>query len=175
MAGIVRTTVDTNDDLRALANIVGPIVVRLKTLDSLRTAPEMYQTLHRLVRAANWTCPKLTILEGFSFLARKVESIRALLPPLLPAVMPNPVLEGAGSILYRISQIKREGDEVRHAQKVIKFRKGGLERQADKVGELLYEESGRILDGSMPLVEFQARIPIYLAEIDHLLNSRMDF
>lgn len=165
----------TNAHLIALENVFGLSMVDLETLDALRSAPEMYQRLHTLVRLRNWTCVKLPILEGLSVLARSIESIRLLLPTLLPAAMPNPVLHGNGSILPTIALIKYQGGEITRAKNVLKFRAGGLARQARKLGALLYNELDRVLDGRMPMGEFQARIPVYLIEINNLLNSRMDF
>lgn len=175
MAAAHLLLIHTNDELRALANIFGTSMVELKTLDALRTAPEMYQTLHTLVRGRNWACDELPILQGFSELARNVENLRLLFQSMLPNVMPYPVLEGNGSILHTIAHIRLQGAEIQRAKKTFKFGGGGLQRQAHKLGRLLYNELQRVLDGSMPLNEFQTRIPTYITDIDRLLGSRMNF
>ncbi|KAM3328568.1 hypothetical protein ACQJBY_025982 [Aegilops geniculata] len=167
--------VHTNANLRALANVLDLSIINLVSLDSLSSAPEMFQTLHALVRARDWMCVNMPILQGLSVLTRTVQEVRPFLPPLEAAVMPNPVLHGNASILHTLAHIRFQGSEILNAWKVLKFRKGALERQSKKVGGLLYDEIGRTLDGTMALPEFQARIPHYIAELDILLDSRIVF
>ncbi|XP_044367396.1 uncharacterized protein [Triticum aestivum] len=93
----------------------------------------MYQHLHSLVGARMWTCEKLTVLEGFSWLALFVQHLCDDLEGLQPAMNPHAALQGPKSVLHTFVRIKYQAGQLRRAKTEIRFRAGGL---ATKVGNL---------------------------------------
>lgn len=166
----------TNGQLLALQNLPGlSRIIQLVSLGELQSAPDMYQRLHTLVRIRQWTCEKLVVLEGLSWLARSLQRLRGLLQDLQPAANPNAALQGPNSILHEIARIKYQACQLRRAKSEIKFRVGGLASQCGKLGTLLFDESNQVLSGTMTIADFQARIPVHFVEINNLLLSGMQF
>ncbi|KAM3392663.1 hypothetical protein ACQJBY_013683 [Aegilops geniculata] len=168
--------IDTNAQLLALQNLPGlSKVIKLVTLGDLASAPNMYQHLHSLLRARLWTCKKLTVLEGFSWLALAVQHLRDDLEGLRPAMNPHAALQGPNSVLHTFARIKYQVGQLKRAKTEIRFRAGELATQVGNLGRHLKDQSDQVLLGSMTIAEFQARIPEYLVQIDNLLRAGMQF
>lgn len=170
------TIINTNAQLLALQNLPGlNRVIKLVTLGDLASAPNMYQHLHSLVRARLWICEKLTVLEGFSWLALAVQHLRDDLKGLQPAMNPHAALQGPNSVLHTFAQIKYQAGQLKRAKTEIRFRAGVLATQVGTLGTLLKGQSDQVLLGSMTIAEFQALIPEHLVQIDNLLHAGMQF
>lgn len=166
----------TNAQLLELQNLPGLIrSIRLVMLGNLASAPAMYQHLHPLVRARLWTCQKLKVLEGFSWLAGWLERLRGVLEDLQPANNPNAALQGPQSVLHAIARIKYEARQLNRAKTEIGYRAGELAAQVENLSTVLYDLSDQVQSGGITVAQFQARIPACLVMINHLLLAGMQF
>ncbi|XP_044329334.1 protein disulfide isomerase-like 1-4 [Aegilops tauschii subsp. strangulata] len=104
----------------------------------------MYQHLHSLVRARLWICEKLTVLEGFSWLALAVQHLRDDLEGLLPAMNPHAALQGPNSVLHTFSRIKYQAGQLKRAKTEIRFRAGVLATQVGTLDTLLKGQSDQM-------------------------------
>lgn len=172
--------VNTNGELQALhllPFILGhPRDIILLSLGELSTAPDMFQQLHFLTTARQWSCPQLEVLRGYSWLAGWLVRLRDdVLEPLLPAHIPNPVLHGQQSLVPVITRIMHEAIQLSHAKKDIGFRPKPLGLQLNSLSDVIFDLAGKVLVGGMTVAQFQMHIPRLIASINQLLLARMAF
>lgn len=148
----------SNVELQALVHRQDALLdIYLKSLGALSTAIPSVSLLRDLLYPRNWTCPKMSMLEGYCALALHLNYLRNnLLQQTIAPAAANAALED--DLLHAFVTVRRMANALKDTKRFIKGIKSSdlVVRRAVIIGDALLGTARDVLRNSTTLVVFRS-------------------